>query len=73
MDASRFDTLARSLGANRSRRSVLVALTGATLAGALGLVEPEVAAARKRASARCGSNAECASGLCLKYGPCQEE
>jgi hypothetical protein len=71
MDDRRFDTLARSIGVIRSRRTLLTTLSGAVLAGALGLVEPEVAAARKRASARCGSNAECASGRCLKYGPCK--
>ena len=37
MDASRFDTLARSLGAPRSRRGLLATLTGTVLTAALGL------------------------------------
>jgi hypothetical protein len=71
MDASRFDTLARSLGAPRSRRGLLATLTGTVLTAALGLGGREAAAARKPAGARCSSNAKCASGTCIKYGRCK--
>ncbi len=71
MDASRFDTLARSLGAPRSRRGLLATLTGTVLTAALGLGGRQAAAARKPAGARCSSNAKCASGTCIKYGRCK--
>lgn len=45
MEDRRFDTLARSMGAIRSRRRLLAALTGAALTGTLSLDEREVTAA----------------------------
>jgi hypothetical protein len=72
MEDRRFDTLARSIWAIRSRRGVLAALTGAALAGTLGLDEREVAAAPKPANAKCNSDTQCASGTCIKYAKCKK-
>ena len=73
MDEQRFDTLAKSIGALRSRRRVLTALSGAALAGALGLGSREAAAAIKPAAAKCSSDDQCASGTCIKYGTCKNK
>jgi hypothetical protein len=73
MDDRRFDTLARSIGAIRSRRSVLATLTAAALAGKLGLDERAEAAAPKPSDAKCSSDAQCISGTCLKYGKCKKD
>jgi hypothetical protein len=72
MDYRRFDTLARAIGAIRSRRAVLTTLTGSVLAGAVGLADREAVAAGKHADAKCSDNSECASGRCLKYGRCKK-
>ena len=73
MDDRRFDSLARSIGAIRSRRRVLAALTGAALAGTLSLDEREVSAAPKPADAKCSQDTECASGTCIRYGRCRKD
>jgi hypothetical protein len=52
MDAGRFDSLARSLTAARSRRGTLVAALGGAV-GLLGLVHPQEAAARKKKKKPC--------------------
>jgi hypothetical protein len=72
MDGQRFDTLAKSIGALRSRRRVVTALSGAALAGALGLGGREAAAAPKPANAKCSSDTQCASGTCIRYDKCKK-
>jgi hypothetical protein len=72
VDEQRFDTLARSIGAIRSRRSVITALSGAAVAGVLCLGSRETAAAPKPAGAKCGSDTQCASGTCIQYGKCKK-
>jgi hypothetical protein len=72
MDEQRFDTLAKSIGALRSRRRMLTALSGTALAGALGLRGREAAAAPKPANAKCSSDTQCASGTCIKYDTCRK-
>lgn len=64
MDGSRFDNLVKSLGAGRSRRSVLGALAGAALA-AVGVGSAEAANKRSVGNA-CSTNSDCASGLCVQ-------
>jgi hypothetical protein len=54
MDPARFDTLTKSLGQARSRRSVLTTLGGATL-GAIGLADPG-----RRVGAATGGNSAAA-------------
>src|SRR4051794_32083815 len=73
MDEQRFDTLAKSIGALRSRRRVLTALSGAALAGALGLGGREAVAVLKLANAKCSSDTQCASGKCIKYDTCKKD
>ena len=72
MDEQRFDSLARSIGALRSRRRVLTVLPGAVLAGRLGLPAREAAAAPKPGDATCSRGSQCASGTCIKYGKCKK-
>ena len=72
MDDRRFDTLARSIGAIRSRRGVFATLTSAAIAGTLGLDERVEASNHKLADAKCSSDTQCTSGTCLKYGRCKK-
>jgi hypothetical protein len=72
MDEQRFDTLAKSIGALRSRRRVLTALSGAAVAGGIGLGGRDAAAAPKPANAKCSSDTQCASGTCIRYGTCKK-
>ena len=72
MDEQRFDTLARSIGALRTRRSVLTALAAAAVAAAPGLGGREAAAALKRGGAKCSSGSQCASGACIQYDVCKK-
>src|SRR5215213_8371122 len=72
MDEQRFDALAKSIGALRSRRRVVTALSGAAFAGVLGLGSREAAAALKPAAAKCSSDTQCASGTCIKYDTCKK-
>jgi hypothetical protein len=72
MESSQFDTLARSIGKLRSRRTVVAALVSSALGGTLRLGHREAAAAPKPADAKCSSDTQCASGTCLKYGKCKK-
>jgi hypothetical protein len=53
MDASRFDSLSRSLFASPSRRSVLALATGGGLGALLPLAKREVVAKRKKKRKKC--------------------
>lgn len=67
MDQDRFDALTRLAGAGRSRRG-LVKLAGAALFGAasLGRFGAAEARAKRAAGNSCGTNSDCASGLCVQ-------
>jgi hypothetical protein len=65
MDGSRFDDLVKSLGAGRSRRSVLGALAGAVLA-AVGVGQAEAATRKRSVGNSCSTNSDCASNLCVQ-------
>ena len=71
MDGERFDQLTRAWATNVSRRRVLKALLGGAAAGALSLMRaPETVAQHanpsqcREAGARCGTHAQCCSGIC---------
>jgi hypothetical protein len=66
MDGSRFDHLARSLAATRSRRSALGALAGAALAS-LGLAAASARTCRLVGNT-CAANGDCCSGNCVTEG-----
>jgi hypothetical protein len=65
VDGSRFDALARTLVAARSRRALLKkVLAGGTVLATLGRREPAAAARPKPVGARCHADAQCATNLC---------
>lgn len=71
MDESRFDDLARILGARSTRRGVLAALTGAALAS-FGLGQRGVAADKaglcRSVGNACKNHKDCCSGECVNEG-----
>jgi hypothetical protein len=72
MDVSTFDRLARTLARAGTRRAALGGLL-APVGTALGLgLLREAAAAPKPANAKCSSDAQCASGTCIKYAKCKK-
>lgn len=64
MDGSRFDDLVKSLGAARSRRSVLGALAGVA-AAAFGLDSAGAGSRKRDVGDSCKSNDDCASNRCV--------
>lgn len=68
MDGSRFDGLARALGAQRTRR-LAVAVAGGALAAPMLGESPDSARSRKRKKKKCAK--KCKDGCCTrKYGKC---
>jgi hypothetical protein len=74
MDSQRFDSLAKYLGQNRSRRSIIAGLVGGALVGRLGIAELAHAGRKRK---RCDTNADCrssqvcsANGRCVSDGRC---
>ncbi len=64
MDGNRFDDLAKGLATSHTRRSLLRALAGATLATVAGVRNAGRAAGAGSKGALCNRNSHCASGYC---------
>ncbi len=65
MDANVFDSFARSLSLDRSRRQALAAALGGTL-GLVGLMTPDDAEAARGCANPCGECGFCKKGKCTR-------
>jgi hypothetical protein len=68
MEVDRFDAFVRSLGSSSSRRTTLRALFAGAVAGSVGLLGWEKAAACKPLGGKCAKTSQCCSGKCKKKG-----